>query len=174
MQRAEASCAFLVDRFLTPAWEFFLGSLSPSCPEGPGSVCRERDLWFTAEPAEPADAQERVHVHTHTYTRTRAHTCTFGFPSFGPDSDFRFLATAVGNLLGLQHWFSQGQFCPPGTCDNIWKHFDYQDLDRVGSAKHPAVSGTARTPENHVAPMSGVPRLRNPGLSPSLSDVGVW
>ena len=67
---------FLVDHFPTPAWKFFfLGSLSHSCPERPGSVCRERDLWFTAEPAEPADAQELVHVHTHTYTQ-RTHACT--------------------------------------------------------------------------------------------------
>lgn len=107
MQRAKASCAFLVDRFLTPAWEFFLGSLSPSCPEGPGSVCRERDLWFTAELAEPADAQDvctSTHTHTHARVRTRV---LLASPPLGPDSDFRFLAAAVGILLGLQHWFSQ-------------------------------------------------------------------
>lgn len=86
----------------------------------------QRDLWFIAQPTEPALAQKHtcilnMYTYTHVYTRTGVHA------PLGLENASRLLVTAVGILLGPKQRLSgRGSFALQGPLA-VWGNFGFQD-----------------------------------------------
>ena len=144
-------------------WKFcFLGSWSPILPRGPSPLCRERDLWFTAEPRTCCCPETHTHRHTHGPSP---------FLPLGPDRDSRIPVTAVGMLLGPQQWFSRGSLALQArvaTSGNILVIRAWPGWVLLASAEHPVMCEGAPTTKNPLPQMSGALRLTNQRPAPSL------